>query len=106
MASSFIFTFVHNNKVILEIFYMIIVYIISITLFSFILYDRKFIQNSTYIKGRIKGIEKEYKDKFIVIENKKIIRLNDRIEKLIKVIVQDSKNISNVVIKFSLKIAI
>ena len=77
-----------------------------INLFLIKLYNRKLIQKATYLEKNFQGIEKEYKDKFIAIYFKKIIRLHRYIKKLIKKLEQNSKNIPNVIIKFTLKIII
>lgn len=75
-------------------------------MFLFKLYNGKLIQKATYLEKSFKGIEKEYRDKFIAIYFKKIIALPTYIKKLIKELEQNSKNIPHVIIKFTLKIII
>src|SRR5919107_1469409 len=85
--------------VIVEIFYIINVNIIWILLFLFILYNGKLRQNSTCLEKNLKELEKEYRGKFIAIDDKKISELNRYIEKLIKEREHNCKNIPSVIIK-------
>jgi hypothetical protein len=73
-------------------------------LFLFILDNGKQIQKTAKnLEIIFKEIDKVYSDKFISIVANKIIRLNWPIKILIKEIVQNSKNNSNVVIKLIFK---
>ena len=73
-------------------------------MFLLILKDGEKNQNAgPYLEICFNEIYIEYEDKFIAVGNEKTIRLKWKIKKLIKEITQDSKNISNIVIKFIFK---
>jgi hypothetical protein len=59
----------------------------------------KYKKNAVYLEKNFKEIEKCYDDKFITFDDINIIGSNRRLEKLIKELEQNSKNIPSIIIK-------